>query len=80
MVVWDRHDYLKETVGQLSDSNSIYKEVEATAKDLVYLVDKSKKLFANLEKKNIKEIGKEKHHYQREELFQIKCCKTLLTT
>ena len=50
VVVWDRQGYLKETEQQLSDS-SVYKEV--TKKDLVDFVDKSNKIFANLERRNI---------------------------
>ena len=52
VVVWDRQDYLKETKRQLSDS-SIYKEVKVTEKDVVDLVDKSNKIFVDLERKNI---------------------------
>ena len=42
VVVWDRQDYLKEAERQLSDS-SICKEANVTEKDLVDLVDKSRK-------------------------------------
>ena len=52
VVVWDRQDYLKEAKRQLSDS-SIYKEVKVTEKDVVDLVDKSNKIFVDLERKNI---------------------------
>ena len=52
VVVWDRQDYLKEAKRQLSDS-SIYKEVKVTEKDVVDLVDKSNKIFVDIERKNI---------------------------
>ena len=45
-------DYLKETKQQLRDS-STYKEAKVTEKDLVDLVDKSNKIFPNLERSNI---------------------------
>ena len=60
VVVWDRQDYLKEAERQLSDS-SICKEAIVTEKDLVDLVDKSRKIFANLERiKIIQEKEKNK--------------------
>ena len=62
VVVWDRQDYLKETERKLSDS-SIYKEVKVTEKDLVDLVDKSNKIFANLDRKNIIH-EKEKNYFK----------------
>ena len=62
VVVWDRQDYLKEAERQLSDS-SIYKEVKGTEKDLVDLVDKSNKIFANLERRNIIQ-EKEKNYFR----------------
>ena len=46
---------------QLSDS-SVYKEVKVTEKDLVDLVDKSNKILANLERRNIQE--KEKNYFK----------------
>ena len=52
VAVWGRLGYLKEAKQQLSDS-SIYKEVKVTEKDLVTLVDKINKIFANLGRKNI---------------------------
>ena len=62
VVVWDRQDYLKETERQLSDS-SIYKEVKVTEKDLVDLVDKSNKIFVDLERRNIIQ-EKEKNYFK----------------
>ena len=62
VVVWDRQGYLKEAERQLSDS-SVYKEVKVTEKDLVDLVDKSNKIFANLERRNIIQ-EKEKSHFK----------------
>ena len=62
VVVWDRQDYLKEAERQLSDS-SIYKEVKVTEKDLAVLFDKSKKIFANLERRNIIQ-EKEKKYFK----------------
>ena len=62
VVVWDRQDYLKEAERQLSDS-SIYKEVKVTGKDLVDLVDKSNKIFVDLERKNIIQ-EKEKNYFK----------------
>ena len=61
VVVWERQDYLKETERQLSD-NSIYKEVKVTEKDLIDLVDKSNKIFVDLERRNIQE--KEKKYFK----------------
>ena len=46
----------------LSDS-SIYKEVKVAEKDLVDLVDKSNKIFANLDRKNIIH-EKEKNYFK----------------
>ena len=43
---------MKEAERQLSDSR-IYKEVKVTEKDLEDLVDKSNKIFPNLERRNI---------------------------
>ena len=66
VVVWDRQDYLKEAERQLSDS-SICKEAIVTEKDLVDLVDKSRKIFANLERiKIIQEKEKNKGNRIRE--------------
>ena len=62
VVVWDRQDYLKEAERQLSDS-SIYKEVKVTEKDLVDLVDKSNKIFVDLERRNIIQ-EKEKNYFK----------------
>ena len=62
LVVWDRQDYLKEAERQLSDS-SIYKEVKVTEKDLVDLVDKSNKIFVDLERRNIIQ-EKEKNYFK----------------
>ena len=62
VVVWDRQDYLKEAERQLSDS-SVYKEVKVTEKDLADLVDKSNKIFANLERRNIIQ-EKEKNNFK----------------
>ena len=62
VVVCDRQDYLKEAERQLSDS-SVYKEVKVTEKDLVDLVDKSNKIFANLERRNIIQ-EKEKNYFK----------------
>ena len=62
VVVWDRQDHLKEAERQLSDS-SVYKEVKVTEKDLVDLVDKSNKIFANLERRNIIQ-EKEKNYFK----------------
>ena len=52
LVSWERHDYLKETQRELSDS-SIFKEVKITEKYIVDLVDKSNKIFVKLRKKSI---------------------------
>ena len=52
VVAWDRQDYLKEAKQQLRDS-SIYKEVKVAENDLVELVHKSNKTFANLKGRNI---------------------------
>ena len=52
VVVWDRQEYLKEAKQQLSDS-SIYKEVQVTEEYLVDLVDKSNKIFVDLERESI---------------------------
>ena len=66
VVVWDRQDYLKEAERQLSDS-SICKGAIVTEKDLVDLVDKSRKIFANLERiKIIQEKEKNKGNRIRE--------------
>ena len=62
VVVWDRQDYLKEAERQLSDRR-IYKEVKVTEKDLVDLVDKSNKIFADLERRNIIQ-EKEKNYFK----------------
>ena len=62
VVVWDRQDHLNEAERQLSDS-SVYKEVKVTEKDLVDLVDKSNKIFANLERRNIIQ-EKEKNYFR----------------
>ena len=64
VVVWDRQDYLKKAERQLSDS-SIFKEVteKVTEKDLADLVDKSNKIFANLERRNIIQ-KKEKNYFK----------------
>ena len=61
VVVCDRQDYLKEAERQFSDS-SIQKEVKVIEKDLVDLVDKSNKIFANLEWRKIIQ-GKEKNYF-----------------
>ena len=61
VVIWDRQDYLKEAERQFSDS-SIYKEVKVIEKGLVDLVDKSNKIFVNLERRNIQE--KEKNYFE----------------
>ena len=50
VVVWDRQDYLKVAERQLIDS-IVYMEVKITEEDLVDLVDKSNKIFANLERR-----------------------------
>ena len=47
---------------QLSDG-SIYKKVKITGKDLADLVDKSNKIFANLESRNII-YEKEKNYFE----------------
>ena len=62
VVVWDRQDYLKEAEQQLSDSSN-YKEVKVTEKDLVDLVDKSNKIFVDLERRNIIQ-EKEKNYFK----------------
>ena len=62
VVVWDRQDYLKETERQSCD-NSISKEVKVTEKDLVDFVDKSNRIFANLERRNIIQ-EKEKNYFK----------------
>ena len=51
VIFWDRQDYLEEAERQHSDS-SIYRGVKVT-EDLTYLVDKSKKVFASLQRKSI---------------------------
>ena len=61
-VVWDGLDILKDAGRQLSDS-SIYKEVKVTEKELVDLVDKSNKIFAKLERRNIIQ-EKEKNYFK----------------
>ena len=62
VVAWDRQDYLKEAERQLNDS-SIYKEVRVTEKDLVDSVDKSNKIFVDLERRNIIH-EKEKNYFK----------------
>ena len=52
---------MKEAKRQLSDS-SIFKKVTVTEKDLVDLIYKSNKIFANLERKNIH--AKEKNYFK----------------
>ena len=62
VVIWDRSDYLKEAEKQLSD-RSTYLETKFIEKDLVNLVEQSKKMFENLQRK--RNPGK------REKLLQI---------
>ena len=62
VVVLGRHDYLKEPERQLSDS-SVYKKVKVTEKALVGLVDKSKKIFVDLERRNII-LEKKKNYFK----------------
>ena len=62
VVVWDRQDYLKVAERQLTDS-SIYKEVKVTEKYLADLVDKSNKIFVDLERRNIIQ-EKEKNYFK----------------
>ena len=62
LVIWDRRDYLKEAEKQLSD-RSTYLETKFIEKDLVNLVEQSKKMFENLQRK--RNPGK------REKLLQI---------
>ena len=47
MVVWDRHEYLKEVEKQLSDKN-VYKEIEFKEKLIQDLTETSNKIFRNL--------------------------------
>ena len=51
VIFWDRQDYLEEAERQHRDS-SIYRGVKVT-EDLTYLVDKSNKVFASLQRKSI---------------------------
>ena len=62
VVVLDRQDYLKEPERQLSDS-SVYKKIKVTEKALVDLVDKSNKIFVDLERRNII-LKKEKNYFK----------------
>ena len=52
VVIWDRNDYLKEAEKQLSD-RSIYLETKVIEKYLVDLVEKSNKIFENLQRKSV---------------------------
>ena len=64
VVVSDRQDYLKAAKQQLSDIRKlIYKEVKVTEKDLADLVDKSNKIFVDLERRNIIQ-EKEKNYFK----------------
>ena len=47
MVVWDRHEYLKEVEKQLSDKN-VYKEIKFKEKLIQDLTETSNKIFRNL--------------------------------
>ena len=62
MVVWDRNDYLKETLRQLSHEKT-YEEIRITEKDQVELAEKSNNFFSNLMWKNM--ITENENNYSR---------------